>query len=809
MTPQPTYKNINAIVRPPRCAILINKQSEYWRAAVSGSIMQASGVWGGKNFLIIPTDGETIEEKFWELLEAYSPDHVVGYGITVADLKEADPKKHQDIKDSLKKQFQEGGYQQDFDEWLTRNVETKPLENRKISDKLQEDLLCRLSPFHHKNQIVSKQISRLSGFSYPFTRITEILPYAKRKVEHIVIPKELEDCTLNLLLHSQTGLGSFEYQKRVTQQGVSIEEVPEAYDTRNLLRNTFGDRLYSHIKKSSQWNLPDDYMAITPFGISMLHLAQYYRNDCHNPHEEPFVVILGDTVDDFCLYYSLSRLHDGVLWLPLADLRDCYSALNKRKKAQQQGEELSSLNDKQEITRTLVNLCFERVRYGHEDNRIQLRSMSLNRHQLISYRSQMARCIYTDVERFMSITDCVTNEHSSTECVARTFEENNYYNNYSVVFVDNKTVSPFPTPKPKNFSEIKLPDHYWLTSLQIEDYGPPSLPKLGPKILKGGTLLTTEARVATDGIVYNCPSPMHFGGDVDVNTVRPRIYIPNTMELLQEYFEGICTSIQLSDKGKYFQDTVRRFGDLNALGKFVTSSSGISILDKFLAKKNEKSEGVIYLDNDQRAYLSLGALTASLGNERQAANLIDDFMGKGIIERGYIFGCERCSLSSWYSLDALTAEFTCSRCSFQQKFTSQHWKHPVEPRWYYKLAETVYQFYQHNSDLPARVLYDFKQKSQTFHYSPEIELIGFPSPGEKKELDIACIADGKIIVGECKTQTMTKKDVARFELLTKSIKKLPDEILFVSTCEIPDRLRGRIAQIPNTKIVELDEFPIG
>ncbi|MGX1119666.1 hypothetical protein RKD37_005029 [Streptomyces ambofaciens] len=70
---EPTYQNITATVRPPRCAIFISKNSEYWKTAANVAITQASQVWGGRYFLIVPTDGEKIEGKFWELLEGLQP----------------------------------------------------------------------------------------------------------------------------------------------------------------------------------------------------------------------------------------------------------------------------------------------------------------------------------------------------------------------------------------------------------------------------------------------------------------------------------------------------------------------------------------------------------------------------------------------------------------------------------------------------------------------------------------------------------------------------------------------------------------
>src|SRR5260370_10374905 len=254
------------------------------------------------------------------------------------------------------------------------------------------------------------------------------------------------------------------------------------------------------------------------------------------------------------------------------------------------------------------------------------------------------------------------------------------------------------------------------------------------------------------------------------------------MALLGSYFGSIGVTIQYSDKGNYFVDTLERFGGLEAAGAFIKAASTRRILEKFMSTAIAQDGSVIFLTNDQRAYLNFGAIKASIGDEGRAAAVVDELVGKRILERGYILHCERCNLSSWYGLDVLTSEFICNRCSFRQQFTLTHWKQPTEPHWYYRLTETVYQFYSNNSHLTVQALYRLKIESRiAFHYVPEIDLLGFPAPGKKRELDIACIVDGKIIVGECKTEPLRVKDVAKFATMLRMLGKRPDRIVFATT----------------------------
>lgn len=126
----------------------------------------------------------------------------------------------------------------------------------------------------------------------------------------------------------------------------------------------------------------------------------------------------------------------------------------------------------------------------------------------------------------------------------------------------------------------------------------------------------------------------------------------------------------------------------------------------------------------------------------------------------------------------------------------------VEPQWCYKLAETVYQFYEKNSHLTAQVLYKLKSQSTTaFHYAPELDLINFPGPGNNREMDVACIFDGQIVFGECKTETLKLKDVQKFEVLARGPLKQPARIVFATTQSVSEDFKKRMSRLPNAELM--------
>lgn len=273
----PNYRNITATVRTPRCAILINEASPYWKAAASGVIRQASEVWGGRYFLIIPTDGLRIKDKFWEVLEAYSPDHVSMYALSFSDMQGIDPALFAQTKQAHRERWDKAKFAGSFEEWFSDSAAMSDIDELVISEDLQKELINRLSPFHMGDRAVRHPVSYSSGFGYPFTKVSDIVSYANKKPTDIVLPKPIDNPTVALLTHSQTGIASPGYCEELIKQGLAVSNLPEDYDTAEFITSALGGRSMIPRKDTS-----DEYISRTPFSLSMLHLGQYYRLDRHH-----------------------------------------------------------------------------------------------------------------------------------------------------------------------------------------------------------------------------------------------------------------------------------------------------------------------------------------------------------------------------------------------------------------------------------------------------------------------------------------------------------------------------------------------
>ena len=704
----------------------------------------------------------------------------------LADLQEAEPASYEAAAASWRKDWT---FDLNFDEWFNDRQYHTPVGSFRIDDALDKELKNRLAPFHHGDHVVRETLIRNHKMRFPFTEVTDINRHAHRPITKLVVPKAVDDLDLRALILSQAGDLDATALEEFGKQSVSAVTLPASYRTEAIVEAILRSAGPMDLKLTGAFaeahqdvpeaSSPDeDFIGHTPFQASMLHLARYYRLDIHRDYKEPITAIIGDTVEDFCLYYCLSRLHDGVLWLPKKWLDDCDRRRINNRRLRRKGRPSRDYSEAALVANTLVGLMYRLVEFGRGEKQIELRSMSLSANELKHSLAVMDRIHWGGRGEIARQAKLMALAATSTKCVARVIEENNYMNQQEMVFIEGKSVGNVSTPKPKNFSLINPANHRWITSVQISGYIPPSLPFLGFQVAP-----THESRVAIDGIVYLCPGIAVFAGDIDANLTRPQLVMISFQEIMRQYFAEAGLELRPSDKGNYLADTISRFGGLEPAAKFIANPKTRAILNLFLAKESDRDDRIVYLRPEGgRAFVSFAGVQSCVGDD--AAAIIDELVGKDILWRGMIFLCTQCQLSSWYDFADLTTEFTCRRCHYRQQFTKANWKSPDEPRWYYALVETVYQCYTHNSYLTILALDHLRRSSKfSFEYLPEMDVINFPGPGRNHEIDILSMIDGRIAIGECKTEPLKPSHTNKYEALAKALTIAPGEIVFATSHE--------------------------
>ena len=166
---------------------------------------------------------------------------------------------------------------------------------------------------------------------------------------------------------------------------------------------------------------------------------------------------------------------------------------------------------------------------------------------------------------------------------------------------------------------------------------------------------------------------------------------------------------------------------------------------------------------------------------------------RNIIQIGIRSQCPSCGMTNWYHVDDIGQQLTCQGCRISFSF------HP-ELTWQYRLNSLVHAAYTLHGITPViLVLGQLLDESRlSFLFSPNLNLLARPQDelSEKlktvAEVDIACIQDGKFIIGEVK-QAMSlfrKKDFEDMAEIAEKVK--PDIVLF--SCLDSQEPSGSIAR---------------
>ena len=158
---------------------------------------------------------------------------------------------------------------------------------------------------------------------------------------------------------------------------------------------------------------------------------------------------------------------------------------------------------------------------------------------------------------------------------------------------------------------------------------------------------------------------------------------------------------------------------------------------------------------------------------------LSQLIEKNIIQIGVKPRCRSCGMASWYHIDDIGQQLTCQGC--RSPF-------PLDPEltWQYRLNSLVYAAYTSHGTTPVILVLGqlFRESRISFFFSPNLNLLAAPQDEftEKQEIeaevDIACIQDGKFIIGEVK-QSMSlfrKKDFDDMAEIARRTK--PDIVLF-------------------------------
>lgn len=729
-------KIVHASVRPARVAILIDKADTDWQHTCLRIIEIYSQLWGGAYNIIVPTDGHTIDERFWTLLETFDPDYLYRYNKSLEDLLQSHPDQYNKILEREVESFlsRSGG---SYDRVAAKALVDKELRRTWLSTlaigpALQQEVKVRLAPFWFEEHAVDAgpMYSRYTP-SFPLTDITKIILNTEHP-NRVAVIEAPDDLVPRLWYGSTTGLLSPSARDTFAKLGITHELFSFREDNINQLVEFATTGQIGRVG-IFQPNTPVlyDLQGITPYAVSMLELG-LYRSTRYPAWQEPLIVVVGNRLEDFCLYYCLSRLRDRIVWaLPSITNR----AID---------------GDDTVMSRVEMHFSFglrNAARWNQSQGGTACLTYTLTPEEVGKVTQQLNQL---GAGQFGPQIGKVDDVQSLIRFPLAAIERDNFQRDIALPFSGDLSVSPFSTPKPKHFQPINPSEHRYITQLSVGGDAPPKHFQLGASIIPDQRFTTGEVRVGKDGPAYLCPNTAYFGGDIDTVLVRPRLHLYPLATIVEQLARIESYECRPSDKGIYADESISKWGGLEEVGHFFLDAKHRELLDRFLDPLSSKDGKGVYLSSDRRRYLDFKAIKAIVGNN--ATSLIDELIGKQILYRGFIFGCSFCRNPDWFSVSNVTQEFTCRRCGRQQVYTKGNWKMPDEPAWFYKLDELIYQGYRQGMAVSLLALYYLKSRTQdSFTFTTDRE---FWSPKASKaavEADFFCAPDGVFTVGEAKS----------------------------------------------------------
>lgn len=757
---------VAASVRPPRLAVLVDRNDMKWQHSCQRIVEFLTRTWGGFGSILIPTDGTSIGAVFWKVLERFDPDLLYTYQRSGHDLEIEEPDQFERVYQSYVSQWEAQVGQESHPAVLDKirdDLRKASGDCFFITNSLEQELKERLAPFYFENHVVETGAIR-ADYSprSPLTDISDLLTQIRHSSQVLTVAKA-SSIIPPLWWASVFGLQSDELKKSFALQ--EVESVEVGSDTGELQRlfelavtGSFGMHRSEGILSSTSQVVLSEPKASTPWAFSNLGLAGY-RSLEYKDWEEPAVAVAGNTIDDFALYYALSRLRGRTAWLLPSISDPATSSLEHTKEHFLFCDALRDLERGGSAKGTGVALV----------------SVSLSTSELEQVSGKLNACYPSK----LSINTQIDAHALIPELPIRYFESNNAFRMRSVTVPDDGIIPLFETPIPKSFREVQPAKHRWVTELSLSKHRLPKHYALGWWMLGAKYFSTKDVRVSIEGPTYLCPSYfISAEHDIESSTHRPNIRIPEPLQIFQEISRTVELDVQLSDKGFYAEDTCRKLGGLTALASFLRSQEGQAFCrafrDESRPQQNEHAKGVLL---DQRRYIDFLAMNTAIGDPDRTRSLLDHLSRSGILYRGFVLQCEFCRNAEFFPLDRLTDQFECSRCHRKQIFTSRHWKYPDQPNLYYQLDEVVYQGLVNNMHVPLLALDVLGRKSkESFLYVPEIRFIPKGSSKPEIETDINCIVDSKLTLGEAKVndqlESTDRKELQLLDSFGRLAKKL-------------------------------------
>jgi len=155
---------------------------------------------------------------------------------------------------------------------------------------------------------------------------------------------------------------------------------------------------------------------------------------------------------------------------------------------------------------------------------------------------------------------------------------------------------------------------------------------------------------------------------------------------------------------------------------------------------------------------------------------LEELVELGVLRMCMDVRCPRCRMRHWIGIDALRHAGTCPGCGSAMSVTP-------ETSWSYDLNPLVRQCVNSRALAVWQALAEVARGLDSFFFTPSAELhfAHTINGAAKKEVDVLCVSDGKLLLGEVKEGTLHERDFLDFAAIVTAIQ--PDRAAMVVNAE--------------------------
>ncbi len=324
---------------------------------------------------------------------------------------------------------------------------------------------------------------------------------------------------------------------------------------------------------------------------------------------------------------------------------------------------------------------------------------------------------------------------------------------------DVSMLTPVALPMPEAVEHLGT-DLHWYIDVWMPEQQLPARTSISGECLQQSSAPFPEAivRASRDGLTFASPNFgfVMAGASHEARLAQPLLRFPTADVLFAELAAAANAQIARSTAGHRSAIAVEMWGSLGAVATDLTGPVR-KLLNAFFPPRGVEGNYDIGYEIRGYGYVALEDAVKVLSVEaHEARSTIDRLLALNVLRQGFLLYCARCRSYAFYRIDQVGSVFECHACGHASQLSLGQWysKDP-EPHWYYSLDQVVRDLLATHGDVPLLAAADLSQRASSVLWSPELAVT---DDSKSVELDICIVVDGRIIVGEAKSNRKLKGD---------------------------------------------------